>query len=472
MERVLPKTLDYTDVLPLAVESRARRRTFFPINGQTFNSDGANIVRIDLSADALLDTQHSYLRFTFTNTDSTYKCGWGTAGGHSFIRRLRVEQSGTVLEDINSYNRLMGAIVLPCQSTNEHRSERSITEGISTFGSRVGDGATFGTEYEVAGNFAGDGTNFDATTQASVVLGATMSKNDSYDAGDTYDFCIPLNSGLLNNEKLLPLMLMSAPLTIEIELASGIQALCWNNASATGTYSWSNVRYIANLIEVGGDVSQQLRMVQEVSGGVLTLAGQTYRHFTGNIAAQGGDQIINVPARVKSMKSLFFVSQGSTADSNTSFDVEFGGNMALEEYQLKIGSVVYPPTPVRCNFGAGTDATIYNSRAETLMELAKSWGSVGSTKGMGQLTTQNYLTSVGTKPGSAGNVQYGPLGLDLEAFQRVALESGVNTADRSLPISLILNTNSSGAVAQNVDVYVLADALFYLNADGSMSVSV
>ena len=123
-------------------------------------------------------------------------------------------------------------------------------------------------------------------------------------------------------------------------------------------------------------------------------------------------------------------------------------------------------------FGAGTDATIYNSRAETLMELAKSWGSVGSTKGMGQLTTQNYLTSVGTKPGSAGNVQYGPLGLDLEAFQRVALESGVNTADRSLPISLILNTNSSGAVAQNVDVYVLADALFYLNADGSMSVSV
>ena len=93
MERVLPKTLDYTDVLPLAVESRARRRTFFPINGQTFASGGANIIRIDLSADALLDTQHSYLRFTMTNSDAAKTCAWGSAGGHSFIRRLRVEQS-------------------------------------------------------------------------------------------------------------------------------------------------------------------------------------------------------------------------------------------------------------------------------------------------------------------------------------------------------------------------------------------
>ena len=59
MERVLPKTIDYTDVLPLAVESKARRRTFFPVNGQSFTAIGANIIRIDISADALLDTQHS-----------------------------------------------------------------------------------------------------------------------------------------------------------------------------------------------------------------------------------------------------------------------------------------------------------------------------------------------------------------------------------------------------------------------------
>ena len=63
--------------------------------------------------------------------------------------------------------------------------------------------------------------------------------------------------------------------------------------------------------------------------------------------------------------------------------------------------------------------------------------------------------------------------MDLEAFQRVAIESGVNTADRSLPISLILGyTTANLPTATNVDVFVLADALFYINGDGSMSVSV
>ena len=450
MERVLPKTLDYTDVLPLAVESRSRRRTFFPINGQSFSSDGANIIRIDLSADALLDTQHSYLRFRFRARGAA--CGIDQAGGHSFIRRLRVEQSGTVLEDINSYNRLMGAIVLPCQSSNEHNSERAITEGIMAMGKAVGQaaaGAIFQTQ---------------VTGQSSAELFGGNQNGDAQVAADDYfTFSIPLNSGLLNNSKLIPLMLMSAPLTIELELAPSIQPVCWAGAAPGGTYDIDNVRYIANLIEVGQDVAAQLRMVQEVSGGVLTLAGQTYRHFTGTLTA--------------GMKSMFFCGQGAGSDGSATYDVAQGNNLKLQEYQLKIGSVVYPPTPVRCDFGAGGDAQIWDRRGEPLMELAKAWGSVGSTKGMGQLTNQNvYKRGDALRPtafaGARPLIQYSPFGLDLEAFQRVAIESGVNTADRSLPISLILNISTDGAVQQNIDAYVLADALFYLNADGSMSVSV
>ena len=461
MERVLPKTLDYTDVLPLAVESRARRRTFFPINGQSFSSDGANIIRIDLSADALLDTQHSYLRFRFQA--KAQSCGIDQAGGHAFIRRLRVEQSGTILEDINSYNRLMGAVVLPCQSSNEHNNERVITEGVMGMGKASGNaqaGATF--VAQANGNSSAE------------ILGGNQNGDGQVSADGYFTFSIPLNSGLLNNDKLLPLMLMSAPLTIEIELAPSIQPVVWNTGA--GTYNIDNVRYIANLIEVGQDVAQQLRMVQEVSGGVLTLAGQTYRHFTGTLSdGSSGDQVINVPARVKSMKSMFFAGQGKGADGYDTYDVAQGNNLRLQEYQLKIGSVVYPPTPVRCDFTVGNNSDVWDRRGEPLMELAKSWGSVGSTKGMGQLTTQNlYKRGDAERPtafaGARPLIQFAPFGLDLEAFQRVAIESGVNTADRSLPISLILNVQT--AIQQNIDAYVLADALFYLNADGSMSVSV
>ena len=477
MERVLPKTIDYTDVLPLAVESKSRRRTFFPTNGGTFTDNANNIVRIDISADALLDTQHSYLRFTFTQ-GAGQTCGIDFAGGHSFIRRLRVEQSGTVLEDIQNYNKLMGGIVLPCQCGSDYLRERSITEGVQGPGSSTaGTVAGFAAAGPLVGAAAAAG---DALGISSANQAATNQNNIASQmiAGEQYDMCIPLTSGLFNNEKLIPLMLMSAPLTIEIELAPSVQALVTSGAT---TYTWTNVRYIANLVEVGQDVSQQLRMVQEMSGGVLTLAGQTYRHFSGTSIINATETVINIPARVKSMKSLFFYSKGSAADATANYDLGNGGTVGITEFQLKIGSVTYPPTPIQCGHRAGgAIATTGGARGEQLMELAKAWGNVGSTKGLGMLTSLNYGTTLQTEAtGGAGGgyltggspYRFCPYGIDLEAFQRVAIESGVNTADRSLPISLVLT--QIGAQAQaTIDCYVLADALFYINSDGSMSVSV
>ena len=487
MERVLPKTIDYTDVLPLAVESKSRRRTFFPTNGGTFADNANNIVRIDISADALLDTQHSYLRFTFTQdigaVGGAATCGFDFAGGHAFIRRLRVEQSGTILEDIQNYNKLMGGIVLPCQCGSDYLKERSITEGVQGPG-----GSTSGTVANFAASGAAQVTAVGAGAADALGLRTSQALANNNNniisqipgggaAASQFDFCIPLTSGIFNNEKLIPLMLMSAPLTIEIELAPSVQALVTGAASA---YSWSNVRYIANLVEVGQDVSQQLRMVQEMSGGVLTLAGQTYRHFSGTCTA-GAESIINIPARVKSMKSMFFYSKGAGADALGTYSVGNGGTIGIQEFQLKIGSVTYPPTPIQCGHrgGAAIGAT-GGQRSEELMELAKAWGNVGSTKGLGMLTSLNYGTTIETQAAGAatagflsGGAPYAfcPYGIDLEAFQRVAIESGVNTADRSLPISLVLSHNAAQA-AQTIDCYVLADALFYINSDGSMSVSV
>ena len=67
--------------------------------------------------------------------------------------------------------------------------------------------------------------------------------------------------------------------------------------------------------------------------------------------------------------------------------------------------------------------------------------------------------------------EFSPFGLDLEAFQRVALESGVNTASSSLPISLILNVGAANAEAINVDCYVSYDSLYFIDATGAIRVS-
>jgi hypothetical protein len=67
--------------------------------------------------------------------------------------------------------------------------------------------------------------------------------------------------------------------------------------------------------------------------------------------------------------------------------------------------------------------------------------------------------------------RYSPFGLDLEAFQRTAIESGVNTADQSLPITLTINIGAAIAEAINVDAYVSYDALYFIDEVGNIRVS-
>ena len=473
--RVLPKSVDYTKILPLAVESRSRRRSFFPVNGQSFVDNANNIIRIDVSASAFLDTRHSYLRFRLTN-NSGQAFGPDFGGGHGIIRRLRIEQAGTVLSDVNHYNKLLSSIILPSQSGLDGLAHRSLTEGQ---------------------RYANNGTNNNSAQPlpAADVSGAVASTASNTNAlvanGGTYTFSIPLMNGLLGTtqSKMVPLQLLSSsPLTIEIELAPlldiGVYAAA---APVAGTsYTIDNVRYIAQLVEVGPEVDAQLRMVQEMSGGKLVLNGTDYTHFNGNIPAGAtGNQVINVPARRKSLKSLFFVGASTTyaaagaggPEHNFVFNLSYGGNFNMTDYQVKIGSVVYPPTPIDAQFQGGNQAF---QRGEVVSELAKCWGTLSSAHGTGILNTINSYAAdcdvanmaVASPNGAAvTSYQFSPFGLDLEAFQRVAAESGVNTASSSLPISLIVNVGAANAEAINVDCYVSYDSLYFIDETGAIRVS-
>tara|TARA_R110000787_G_scaffold87545_1_gene186517 strand:+ start:56 stop:1492 length:1437 start_codon:yes stop_codon:yes gene_type:complete len=473
--RSLPSTVDYSRVLPLAVESRSRRRTFFPNNGQNFSSDGNNIIRIDVSASAFLDPKHSYLRFNWTN-NTGQTCGLDFGGGHGFIRRLRIEQAGNVLSDCQNYNKLMSAIILPSQGGVDNLAHRSVTEGVRFCNDGgVGNSNITAPNGEVSGCITNGATNSDVQIPA-IALGV---------GGTSYTFTIPLLNGLLGTtqSKMVPLQLLgSSPLTIEIELAPALDIGVYAAGIGAAGYDVSDIRYVASLIEVGPEVDAQLRMVQEASGGRLVLNGVDYTHFAGNIAANSvGPQVINVPARRKSLKSLFFVgsSQQYGGAQSTMYNLSHGGNFNMNEYHMKIGSMVHPPTPIQANLSTAVLAT--TGRSEAFSELAKCWGTLGSINGTGILSRTNYATlncNVASipqpgAPGAAMNThRFAPFGIDLESWSRgVNLESGVNTADRSLPISLIVNIGVAAVEAINVDCYVSFDSLYYIDSVGNISVS-
>jgi len=488
-QRSLPSNVDYTAILPLAVESRSRRRSFFPTNGQSFTSNGNNIVRIDVSASAFLDPKHSYLRFRMTN-NSAATMGMDFGGGHSFLRRIRIEQSGNILSDCQSYGKLLSSIILPCQGGIESVGHRSITEGV-----RFANSAAAGTSTAPAVQAECSGVVALTPCASAAAIPAAGGGAGS----NQVTFAIPLVNGLLGTtqDKMVPLQLLgSSPLTIEIELAPIQDVGIFSADPTASSYTLDNVRYIASLVEVGPEVDQQLRMVQEMSGGRLVLNGTDYTHFNGIIPANSaGQQTINVPARRKSMKSIYFTGAsqafgtGAGGAANDAVwqvpNLSYGGNFGMTDYQMKIGSMHYPPTPVECNFGnaAGPDF----QRAEALSELAKSWGTLASTAGTGILNTTNYATASGlvgtgaapsnTFPIDAGvgadtvSFRFSPFAMDLQSFQRTALESGINSADRSLPISLIINVGAAIAQAQNVDAFVAYDSLYYIDEMGTIRVS-
>ena len=480
--RKLPRNANYMDHLPLAMSSMSKRRTYFPTNGQSFSSTGNNIIRIDVSGDAFLNTHGSYLTFRYVN-NTGQAMGFDYGAGHGFIRRLRIEQAGNILTDCNSYNKLLSSILLPSQGDRDSLKSRSITENCA-FNSGKGNGNS--TNPTPAADLSGASLTTPAHG-AGLIINNAVAAPGVPTPGSTATFCIPLVNGLLgvNQDKMIPLQLLgSSPLTIEIELAPALDIGVYGGVPAA--YAIDTVRYVAELVETPPVMDEQLRLVQEQSGGAIMLSGQDFTHFQGNISAGAtGQQNINVPARRRSIKSILwagasqaFVAGGPQAQ-DLRYNLSYGGNFNMTEYSVRVGSIQYPAEPIRCEYGLAAGPA--GVRSEHVTELEKCFGTLGSTVGLGSLSASNFATAdcdvpqmaTVVAPGAAdATMLFSPFGIDMEAFQRVtAGHDGVNTADRATPITLQLTIGAAAGEAISVDAFVCYDSLFYIDASGSIRVN-
>jgi len=511
--RVHPPQVNYDNVLPLAVESRSNRREFLPVNGQSFsNATGATICRIDVNADSMLDATHSYLECDITNN--------GGAGDFlalenftpAWIQRLRIESGGVVIEDINEYSRLFSMLSL-CQCPKEYiknnysnlglyKEQMScVQQGVqpatafdvaSSGGStNQGGGAitkgtppttelTYNQSSEcVINGIEGDVADGDPTAANLVNPSATGLANvhakSRLASGATRKMCIPLVSGFLNMDKYIPLIMMNAGFTIELTLCDanriGITqtetAGAAQGALVASAWTVNNVRYIAHLIDLDRSFYDRLRMVMDEAGGVLQLAGQTYRHYSGLMDGAQSQYTISLPARVKSVKSIFgtFI-RSDQVGVPANYDSSVFQSANLTSFRFEIGSVRYPQTDVACN---GDD-----QQAQREAELDKAFGKIGDYQHQKAYAQKHTLNAETLKDGQTWHTSALSaffVGYDFEAFNRVLLEQGIDTSSRSLPINFIANKGVTGGQVR-ADFYVLCDAIFYINLDGTASVSV
>ena len=514
MERVAPPQVNYDNVLPLAIESRSNRREFLPVNGQTFsNANGATICRIDINADSMLDASHSYLECNITNSsevaDTYLKLNPFTP---AWIQRLRIESGGVVIEDINEYSRLYAMLMLnqvpesyvrnnvsnqgmyrPPQSTNLKTAGGAAVNTVAGGVARAPDivTPTAGAQSVLVDCAIPSELHYPMTAQGLIrgngLIGATpgaAASNQPTAGGlvnhalsniltaQSHTMCIPLVSGFLNMDKYIPLIMMNAGFTLELTLCdpnrigiSRVEAADDDAAAAAVDSLWtvSAVKYVAHLIDLDRSFYDRLRAVMESSGGVLQLAGQTYRHFVGNLPAGIGPHTITLPARVKSVKSIFGTFIDSTQMGvNTGYDTSVFQRANLNRYRFEIGSVRYPQTDVN----AGTQ--------ENQAELQKAWGKLGDYSHQQPYQFKHTLNdSTPRLDASSSEALLSAyfIGYDFEAFQRVALEAGINTSDRSLPINFICEKTAGGTISR-ADFFILCDAIYYINLDGTVSVSV
>ena len=499
MERSIPKSINYQDVLPVAVPAVARRRRFFPANGTTFNALGSNEIRIEVgSTNALLDPQHSYLEFQITNTNGAQSLGFDIGGGHVMFEEVRVEQAGRVLAREQSHNRLHASILSAAQTNTEGQLSESLSQVQRGLNSRAGGAAGQITPIAAGGGVTGDEYVNQAHNDA-----AQIAVNSSVRV------TMAMPTGLFTQDKLIPLPLVSQnnPITLVLTLTSSVNVGAWAAPPGVGDLVINRINYTAQLIEVGGDVIGQMRMMQEMGGGQLTISGQDIEHSSDVLPNNSVGEIpIRIPARKKSIRSLLFAiqsddyTQGAGNAVSAFMGASFAGNANMDSYQMKVGSVTYPPTPIRCwgncARAAGALLPLANQeRGECAMELAKALGTLGFTNPTGRLSTITYgvnaapaialgqpaLADGDNGNGAGGNVApiggqevcVCPFGLDLDSFQHTAIESGVDTETMAMETTLLLNINAvaSGIEDKNVHCYLVHDQHYYFNADGSVTFS-
>ena len=446
--RVLPAMARYSNITPLALESKTSKRLFMPLNAGQFCLNGSNnIIRIAISdGSSFLDSQLSTLSFQLNNAGTHSISIDGSY--HSLIKRIRViSASGADIEDIRYYNVLHNMLSNMKKGPN---SRFSSTEGYGLNGNYSQP------QQALAAQVAGAG-GAQATVAIAVqdaYLGVTAKNIGNGESilatGETVNVQLSLMSSILGNglEKFLPLYLVgSLTLEIEIDQNAFINA---DNARAIN-FSINNVQYQAQMITFAGDVNSVLANMV-LSGGVYIHTTQ-WSSFLQSIPI--GNMSLQIAERLKSVKSILtcFCTPRTTKLMRAMSTIPNG----ITEYQLKIGSQLFPISAL-----SGDSSVLHNS--EFVIEVLKACGEYGNLSHTSVFNSHTFAVT-GNTYDDVGKAAYG---LDLDAFSaKNSCECGINTILNN-PITVMTKGNTTACDCYN---FLLYDAILSILPSGVFTLS-
>ena len=319
-----------------------RRSVTYHPQGSNIYTPGAGtkLIRILLTGDNWLDPSTIRVMFTVNNDESdAAKHLRVLSGPWSFFRRMRILAAGQLVEDIDQYNRIheMMQILIAKESRENDAAE------------------AFGLIHDKHQNYVHNDFQGIKPGQGMQVLFKPL-------------------SGLLNQNKMLPIRY--APITIELELVDDITDPLWskfmaNPQTADIKEANTSLKWSINNVQVKVDVCTLDNALDNsyaqhlLSGKSLPISYNTFVSQMQTIAGQDAP-LINVSRALTRLKSVFvtlhkdytgdratklgrkawndFFSPMSRDNSDATLTHDQNGEF---EFQLQIGSKLFPEYPIR-----------------------------------------------------------------------------------------------------------------------------
>ena len=411
----IPSSIMSTPVIRPRYKSSVRQVVAISNSGDQSNG-GLIQVQIPSTSNAFLKSSSAYFRFQLTvvrgTTGQTLGMNGGAVGSaSSVINRVTVQSGGNNLESILYYSIAEQMFLLNKTNSNWLTSEASAMEGANR-----------------------------------TDLGSVNSLNT------TFEFCVPLISGLFNSQNDVPLCLLSSPLTVLFELQSNPFIAFVDSATSITSWTLSYAGICYSQLEVDQMYIQELKQALN-QGQMYTIPSQTIQ-----LQALQTQSSINylLALSCNSLQSVHFTNVTNPSAQTSKMYFTANGlqicNIFLDGFLLnQIG-----------------DFNVSKYCAQVFAESRKSWNPIGDPNismsilpdgsGAGYVCqndqTCNYLT------------KYFSCGVSSQNYR----ESNLSFTGSSSQL-LRFEINMNGNIPSNTTTYILAvfDVLFSISQDGSIT---
>jgi hypothetical protein len=405
----LPREIAYDQQLPaLPSETTNSQTVLAPVNGSSF-ADSA-LIQFDIPARGFLQPDTMYLRFKASVVASGTSLTIAGTPATTFFQKLETIFGSQIVESVQDWGVVQNLLF---------NLQLNTAQKVGSVGLGYLDNSTTATFANM------NGRNYGTTVSATTY---------------TAYFAVPLNCILSSCEKLVPLFAMP---NVRIQLTTDSIANIFPTSATS--FSLTNIELVYDCIDMGAGVESAVKQMGEK----LYIKSQSFVNSSNTLASgTSGTVELIYNQRLSSIKSLFALFQGTSANSvNKKYDA-YDPTSSSGSLQYSIAGINYP----------SRELSTINNKGSFWAELKQAIGGIHNLQTTNFGITPLNFNRVGNDTTTVGAPASFFFGVNVEKLStNGALLTGISTNNSS--ISVRINTSTATAQTHNVALVCMYDAI-------------